>query len=90
MEELCYKCKHHGHVANSRHSSCRHPEAQRIVQSGETLMALMKGYVEKSRVNQVTAIKVEAEPHGIQNGWFVWPFNFDPLWLKSCNGFEEE
>lgn len=32
--------------------------------------------------------EVTANPHGVMNGWFYWPFNFDPIWLKSCNGFE--
>lgn len=22
-----------------------------------------------------------------RNGWFMWPYNFDPLWLLSCDGF---
>lgn len=26
--------------------------------------------------------------HGIRNGWFWWPINFDPLWLVSCDGFK--
>lgn len=26
--------------------------------------------------------------HGIANGWFIWPFNFDPTWLVSCTGYE--
>lgn len=26
--------------------------------------------------------------HGIARGWFFWPFNFDPTWLVSCNGFK--
>lgn len=26
--------------------------------------------------------------HGIRKGWFVWPFNFDPVWLVSCDGFK--
>lgn len=25
--------------------------------------------------------------HGIKNGWFYWPYNFDPVWLISCNSF---
>ena len=24
---------------------------------------------------------------GIRNGWFNWPYNFDPLWLRECDGF---
>jgi hypothetical protein len=30
---------------------------------------------------------VTGNAHGIKNGWFCWPFNFDPIWLESCNGF---
>ena len=26
--------------------------------------------------------------HGIRHGWFRWPYNFDPLWLEACDGFE--
>jgi len=31
---------------------------------------------------------VAAEQHGIDNGWFNWPYNFDPIWLGYCDGFE--
>ena len=29
--------------------------------------------------------KVVGHPHGIAEGWFMWPYNFDPTWLVSCN-----
>ena len=29
------------------------------------------------------------DEHGIKNGWFYHPFNFDPIWLKYCDGYEE-
>lgn len=32
--------------------------------------------------------KVAGDPHGIKNGWFMWPYNFDSRWLTGCNGFE--
>jgi len=32
--------------------------------------------------------KVKADYHGIKNGWFNYPFNFDPLWLEECDGFK--
>jgi hypothetical protein len=35
-----------------------------------------------------TLAKVTGHPHGIRMGWFYWPVNFDPTWLKSCDGFE--
>jgi hypothetical protein len=31
---------------------------------------------------------VIGDAHGKFNGWFSWPFNFDPVWLLSCTGFE--
>ena len=34
--------------------------------------------------------KVEGNPMGIRQGYFSWPYNFDPIWLKSCTGFEKE
>tara|TARA_R110000744_G_scaffold82881_5_gene162794 strand:- start:125 stop:523 length:399 start_codon:yes stop_codon:yes gene_type:complete len=33
---------------------------------------------------------ITAAHHGVKNGWFSWPFNFDPVWLESCNGFTEK
>ena len=35
-------------------------------------------------------INIKADPHGIKSGWFMWPFNFDPVWLEKCSGFKEE
>lgn len=34
--------------------------------------------------------EVTGNAHGIQNGWFFHPFNYDPVWLNSCNGFEKK
>jgi len=31
--------------------------------------------------------KVSGNAHGIRSGWFLWPLNFDPVWLESCDGF---
>ena len=31
---------------------------------------------------------VHGHPHGIRNGWFLWPVDFDPVWLLDCNGYE--
>lgn len=32
--------------------------------------------------------KVEGNSYGIKNGWFDHPYNFDPVWLEECDGFE--
>jgi len=34
--------------------------------------------------------KVRGAAHGIKQGWFLWPINFDPVWLESCDGFKHK
>jgi hypothetical protein len=34
--------------------------------------------------------KVTASEHGVRNGWFMWPLNFDPNWLVTCDGFSAD
>ena len=36
----------------------------------------------------IPVMTVKGHPHGIRSGWFVFPFNFDPVWLLECSGFE--
>ena len=33
---------------------------------------------------------VEGNAHAIRNGWFNYPYNFDPIWGKGCTNFQEE
>lgn len=42
-----------------------------------------------SRCNNHEA-KVVGDAHGIKSGWFMWPVNFDPTWLRSCDGFSDD
>ena len=32
--------------------------------------------------------RVRGYQHGIDNGWFLWPLNFDPAWLTECDRFD--
>ena len=41
-----------------------------------------------SRCNNIKT-KVVGNETGIRRGWFIWPFNFDPVWLMSCDGFSD-
>lgn len=36
-----------------------------------------------------TKANVRGDRHGRKNGWFMWPMNFDPVWLEECDGFEK-
>lgn len=33
--------------------------------------------------------QVRGDAHGIKNGWFYYPFLFDPIWMiTECRNFE--
>jgi len=27
---------------------------------------------------------IVANEHGVKNGWFLFPIDFDPVWLEKC------
>lgn len=34
--------------------------------------------------------KVTGDKTAMVKDYFFWPLNFDPVWLKSCDGFENK
>ncbi len=83
----CYECKYRGEVVGSAHSSCKHPKCADVGQGlGGLLVALSGGHAPQMK----TDLKVKGDSHGIRNGWFCHPLNFDPVWLEECNGFEKK
>ena len=34
-------------------------------------------------------LNIKANEIGIKRGWFLWPANFDPVWLENCDGFKQ-
>ena len=84
----CYKCKWRGAVAGSAHSCCNHPKCSAV--NGNSLLGLMSilGGARGGMPPMKTGLKVKGDPHGIRSGWFNHPFNFDPVWLEECDGFE--
>lgn len=70
---LCYRCKFRGTVPGSAHSTCRRANS-------EDVLYLVLGS---------SSLNIKGNPHGIKSGWFLWPLDFDPVWLENCDGFEE-
>lgn len=33
-------------------------------------------------------VEISAAAYGVRSGWFIWPFNFDPVWLTKCSLYE--
>lgn len=35
-------------------------------------------------------LQMTGDPHGIKKGFFIYPFNFDPIWkTRLCSNFEK-
>lgn len=99
MKPNCYECVYRQDVPGSAHSACGHPATAQTQRSpfmqlagavgkrgGNELMAMAEQFSEGPQ-RAATALKIQANFHGIKNGWFVWPVNFDPVWLENCDGF---
>lgn len=75
----CYKCKHRGTVPGDCHSCCEYPGNK-------------TGFfdiISQDSGNRAK-LQIKGNSHGIKMGWFMWPVNFDPVWLENCDGFEEK
>lgn len=46
------------------------------------------GHLIVGQPNEDEGIEIRFHPHAVIKGWFAWPFNLDPVWLKFCTGFE--
>lgn len=77
---LCYSCKYRGEIPGDAHSCCLYP-------GNDT--NIFSIFSETNR-EQALRLGIKAELHGIQCGWFMWPINFDPVWLRNCNGYTRE
>ena len=86
----CYDCKWKGNVPGSAHICCEHPAFQKA--HDDPAVALLSIFASVQRVPPMQAhvegITVKGNEHGIKSGWFNHPWNFDPTWLESCDGFE--
>jgi len=40
--------------------------------------------------NAAVKLGVTCREYGLRSGWFAWPYNFDPIWLLTCSGFQEK
>lgn len=79
MERECHSCKYSGPIPYDVHISCCHPELDDLLNGhlADLLLLWQK-------------FEIKANLHGINKGWFDWPWNFDPVWLENCNAFEEK
>ena len=86
----CYKCEWRDEAPGSAHSTCGHLKAGGK-DAGQNAFAILASVGRGTPVidaHGAVALNIRANAHGIRSGWFNWPFNFDPTWLESCDGFK--
>jgi len=84
----CYDCKYRRNVPGDAHSSCVHPKIGEI--DSNPFGAVVDMISNPDRItNAARELNIVANPHGVRNGWFWWPANFDPVWLENCSGLEK-
>lgn len=85
----CHKCIYRGNVPNSVHCSCKHPAALELISFSDELFDFLKTLTNEHKLKKIYRLNLQAAEQGIEGGYFIWPFNFDPTWLQNCDGFEE-
>lgn len=75
----CYSCIHRGTIPGDAHSCCHYPGNK---------TGMFDLFIQPA--NNAEKLNIKAHPHGVRNGWFMWPVNFDPVWLLNCDGFQEK
>ena len=74
----CYSCANRRSIAGDCHSMCTKPGSDR---GAAAIIMLTTGEFRGM---------IKGVPHGIRNGWFCWPFNFDPTWVEYCDFYTEK
>lgn len=91
----CYNCIYRKSIPGDAHSVCCHPKANPDSNelNGISALTTILGKYMGVLFFRNNPLNVTGVEYGIDNGWFNWPWNFDPVWLLTCDGFtkrEEE
>ena len=79
----CSLCRYRGDIPGDAHSCCHHPLVKQDDNPFGALVDMLAGKNDAASA----ALHIQGDPCGIRNGWFLWPANFDPIWLVNCDGF---
>lgn len=79
----CETCWHRRRIPGDTHSSCEHPDALALRSSAVLMTQMFSG----RPFFQMNRLQVIGDQVGFDGGWFTWPFNYDPTWLRYCNGY---
>jgi len=88
----CFKCIHRRNIAGSTHIECHHPANGEIHRNALARLSAILASVgrEVPQVFLPPSLNIEINNYGVGKGWCNYPFNFDPTWIESCEGFESK
>ncbi len=86
MSRACDGCVYRRDLPGNTHSACRHPLTMPAHKNPLGPLIEIMGHT--LPWPSPPSLNVVGDPHGIRMGWFAWPWNYDPVWLVSCDGFE--
>ena len=84
MKANCYDCKYRGTVPGDVYSCCHHPS---VANADDNMFGAMAQMLCGEFSEATLKLNIRANAHGVRSGWFMWPVNFDPVWLENCDGF---
>lgn len=87
MKPNCYACVYRGVVPGDAHSCCLHPEVKKVIADPSDPFTGLASLLTGQMMKAVLTLRIKGDEHGISNGWFMWPVNFDPVWLEHCDGY---
>lgn len=86
MKPNCFDCQYRRNIPGDVHSECVHP----AITSSDRILAPIFFMSGRQDIGIAKRLNVLGDQHGIKNGWFLWPLNFDPTWLITCDGFKKK
>jgi len=85
----CWTCKWKAEIPGDCHIACKHPALQGTTDNPLAEVISMLGGRRFGNISiHPPELKIRGHPTGIKNGWFNYPFNFDPTWLENCEGYK--
>jgi len=93
MNPNCYECVHRRSLPGESHSACHHPSTRSMHEGGGVLglvaiLGKRSGFTSIESSPSARVLNVSGDPVAVSRGWFLWPVNYDPRWLRRCDGFE--
>jgi len=85
----CYQCVYATTNPGTTHLRCRHPLVQQNLQLTD-FTAMLQGKIPNNLIQLRKRMGIRLDPRGVQNGWADWPFQFDPLWVLTCDKYNPE